>query len=476
MGFWASILGLFGKAPGEPSSAFGGKVVEGQPIWDQASSFAGGATASGVTSTLREADGGKPKRLIDLVNSFRQKDGHIHACLTTVELDIASLAWTAIPQGGTPGKTSRNDRKLAMQVEAAVNEIAGWHEAKAHMAGSGEINGHATVELEWGLYQGNNKLLRGWFLPIRAHIIHPNRFGFASANGELRFDAKGNQNFDADGVDLLTAYPSGKFVQHRPRVNGDIESREGVSRLLAWSGFFRNWTSKDYMLSAELGWKPTKLVTYSKDAGDEDIALAKTIAERMTPAGSVAKPATVQVELGFAKNSSAGNNSQHRALLEYLGQEVSKALLGHTLLLESGDRGARSLGEVGYKMAASRRDARAIALAATVNAHLIRPLVRINAGTRQCPLYLPDIKGGIDLAQFAQAVDTLAKRMKVPASWVREQGRVPEPQADEEILDMGYQPDGIQGTEKDEDTEIDVPVTVDGEDEGDAEEPVDDEA
>jgi phage gp29-like protein len=142
-------------------------------------------------------------------------------------------------------------------------------------------------------------------------------------------------------------------------------------------------------------------------------------------------------------------------LLEWLGMEVSKAILGHTLLIESGTRGARSLGEVGYKMAEQRRNARALSLAATLNAHLVIPLVRMNAGRKPIPFLLPDIQSEIDLGQFSESVDRLARRMRVPASYVREQAQIPEPQGDEEVLTTGDKPSAILA-----DGTLDIPIDV----------------
>jgi phage gp29-like protein len=108
----------------------------------------------------------------------------------------------------------------------------------------------------------------------------------------------------------------------------------------------------------------------------------------------------------------------------------------------------------------------------------IRPLVEMNVAGVPAPLLLPDIDDAIDLTQFAASVDTLAKRMAVPAAWVREQARMREPEVGEEILTMGAQPidpnapeppdpknpkDPNAKPEDDTEEELDVPITVDGE-------------
>jgi phage gp29-like protein len=312
-------------------------------------------------------------------------------------------------------------------------------------------------------------------LPSQAVVVHANRFGFKASNGALLFDVQGSGCVDIGGVDLLDAYPAGKFIQHRPRITGSVAVQEGLSRLVAWHGAFRNWGTKDYLLSAEGSWKPTRVVTYKKASSDsKDKELAISLAERLISSGGAAIPDSLLVEIFFPKNSSSGQQAPHKVLLEYLGSEISKATLGHTLLLEGGDKGARSLGEVGQDMATDRRDARALSVAQTINAHLIQPLVAMNVAGQPAPLYLPDVDSAIDLQKFAASVDVLAKRMRIPASWVREQSRIAEPTAGEEILTMGAQPvdpnapepeePAKPGAANDDTEELDIPVTVDGED------------
>jgi len=416
-----------------------GEVVQDLPLWGQFFQVGGTLSPEGLSGIIAAANSGRPYQLIDLVHEIREKDGHIHACLTTLELDVASLEWQAVPLSAVRGKPRKSEQKLAKQVQAAIRECGAWQQMLAHLTGEGECHGHATSELLWRMYDGGEPLLRGWMIPD-AKNVQANRFGFSQTTGALLFDAAGNRNVDVGGVDLLASYPLGKFVQHRPRINGDVAIREGLDRMLAWAGMFRNHGLKGWLTESENAWKPIRLIQYLKTASKEDIAFAKQLAQKLTTSGGAAIPETLKALVEYPKTTGQSGGSRFRELEEWLGMELSKAILGHTLLLESGDRGARSLGEVGYRMSQARRDARALALAVTVNAMLVRPLVAFNVSGKRAPLLLPDVKTQVDLVQFANAVDVLAKRMKVGANWVREETRMPEPEADEETLTTGAQP------------------------------------
>jgi phage gp29-like protein len=385
--------------------------------------------------------------------------------MTTLELEVSSLPWTVVPMPAANGKPRKSEQKLAAQVQAAIRECSGWSEMVAHLIGEGELHGHATSEMMWGIHDGSEPLLRGWMIPQIAKNIAANRFGFRNSDGRLVFDPNGRGQMD-EGIELVKEYQLGKFVQHCPRVNGDVAAREGLDRLVAWAGIFRNHGLKGWLLESENAWKPTRLIEYTKGASKEDIAFAKQLAAKLTTTGGAAYPETLKPTVEYPKATGQSGQSRFRELEEWLGMELSKAILGHTLLLESGSRGARSLGEVGYKMAQGRRDARAIALAVTLNALLVRPLVAYNQPSKRPPLLLPEVKNEIDLVQFSTAVDSLAKRMRIGASWVREQARIPEPQANEEILSTGTTPDPIGGGTTNESGQADSsepPPGTDGE-------------
>ena len=449
-----------------------GSVVTELPLWQQFGRIGGPTmTPSAVTLVLTSADLGVISGFVDLVHESRQKDLHIHSVLSTFESDISGIEWNVLPATGTKNPR-KSETKLANVYQAAVNECVGFQEMLAHEAGEAELFGHATSEVVWGYYTGSTPLLKGLFVPKKITTINCNRFGFRQTDGKLLFDASGNGMVEVGGVDLLAEYVPGKFIQHRPRINGDVPVREGVGRALLWFAIFRNWDLRDWLTAAEKGWKPSTIVKWLKSMGsvdEEDIILAKLIAERLTTNASIAMPDTLDVKQEWPKNGSVGTQSQHREFAEWAGQEISKGILGHTQVVEVGTRGARSASEVGYAVSKDRKRPRALSLAATLHAQLTVPFVAFNAPGKRAPYLLPNLEDPINLKEFSETLRNLTgpqgAGMPVSVVWSRERMRMPTPEPGEEMMGGVMQADDSQKPETPPTSEPDVPP--DTPDEGD---------
>ncbi len=415
-----------------------GSVVGELPIWQQFGRIGGAMTPTQVTTILSERDSGRITSFVDITHDARQKDLHLHSCLAALESDISGAEWKAQPPPG-PGRAPKAEANLAKVYQAALDECAGFREMLAHSVGEGELFGHATSEVIWGYYEGNTPLLKGWFVPLRIKPISCNRFGFRTSDGRLLWDRQGTGNVDVGGVDLLASYVPGKFIQHRPRINGDVAVREGVAGAILWYALFRNWDIQDWMVAAEQGWKPFKVITWKKTGGmsdKEDAILARKIAANFVPSGGVSKPDTVDVQVEWPKDILGSSGSQHRELYEVLGQEISKGVLGHTQIVEVGTKGARSASEVGYKVSKGRKKPRALSLALTLHSHLSVPFAAFNKPGKRAPFLLPNLEDPVDLLEFGRALEKYTKGgLRTPAAWARDQLKMPEPGPGEEILD-----------------------------------------
>ncbi|MEJ7728206.1 MAG: DUF935 family protein [Polyangiaceae bacterium] len=404
----------------------------------------GGLTPQAVSEILRDADAGYMYRLVDLANDARQKDCHLHSVLYTRETALNGLDWMVLP-AVKPGrkKPRRRDRKVAEWVEGALwgaeggdGEERSFADLVAHLNGA-NYYGHAVAET----------LLReqgGYLVPRAFNLVSPRRFVYDQATGRLMWwDQVGAVAYP--GVDFRGAHP-GKFLCHQPRVNGDIACREGLVRPLMWVALFRNWDLKDWMALAELSWKPWRKGKYKNTASTEDINNLIAILEAMTASGIAVYNEDVEVDVEWPKSAAA---SAHERLAAFLGAEMSKAVLGQTLTTESGERGARSLGEVHDEVRKDIREGDARAIAATIRRHLIAPLVRMNFGP---DVAIPDFvfltEDTEDIVHLANGVSTLAKAgLRIPSSWVRDQAGIPEPSEDEECVGDSIEVDVSELTE-----------------------------
>lgn len=436
MSLWARVKGALTRAPSPvPLLADSASVIPNLPLWQQYRRIGGGLTPSDVSSILYQADAGYVWRLVDLANESRQKDGHLQSNLATREQALSTLPMSVrpfVPRGASEPR--RRDVKVAEFVSAALTEATGegedyrgFADLVPHMQ-SAVFHGYASAETAW---RRDGSDLR----PAGFKLIPHRRFKFRQRDGRLVWwDLMPLQGGD-DGVELLREYP-GQFIQHQPRTNGDAPAREGLARLLVWCALFRNWDLADWLKLAELSWKPWRVGKYSKTAGKADRENLLALLEALTSNGVGIVRDDMQVDVHFPQGSGSSAAHNHKELAEFLGAEMSKAILGQTLTTEAGARGARALGEVHDQIRRDLRNADARAVAATLRAHLVEPLVRLNFGDAVgVPEIVFETDDAVDLDKFASAVVKLQSAgMRIPVAWAHDVAGVPLPGVDEDVL------------------------------------------
>lgn len=434
--------------------ALASEEIDDGAIWAQVMRVSGQHSPAQISATLKEADQGRIKRLVDLTHELRQKDGQLQTVMQTRELAVSGLPWDL--QLGDGAK--KRDQKANQRLKEALERAEGFSEAIAHLVGEPVLFGFGVVEVIWALADD------GIFEPVRFKIVPCRRFGYRMRDGALLFDqsAVGSGNIETTGIDLEDEFPPGKFLVVRRRINGDVPVREGLSRLLCWLTSFRLWGRMDWLKFAEIGWKPWRTAEYKKDAEKEDKIAARTIMRQLNASGVAVHPETIKIALHWAKNSAGGGQGgAHGQLAEHLGMEISKPVLGGTLTVESGSRGARSLGEVHNEVRKDIRDADCLAIASEVGRGLVDPYMRMNHGARaESGVFFFQTEDPVDLKAYAEALKLLTEAglQRIPASHVRDQAGIPEAKPDEEVLAPAKADapptdnDDGEGNEPDEDT------------------------
>lgn len=403
------------------------------PLSSSFSRIGGNLTPLAVSDIIREADGGYPARLVDLFHECRQKDCHLQAVMSAAEQDITGLDWVvAAPPDATPAEEEAVEAFTAAWLEAD-------HEAGiAHLVGESLAFGYAYDEIDWALVAGK-------FLPTELRAVHCRRFGFRQSDGALLFDAQGHGSVDRGGIDLLATYP-GKIVEIRRRINGDVAAREGLARCLIWAALGRNWTYRDWLTLGEIGFKPSTVGTYKKEASKNDIAHLSAVIERFHATGKATIPDTVTIATDWPKHAVSSGGGTHKELQDFLAAEMSKAVLLGTLTIEAGTRGARSLGDVHDKGRDAVRDTNARVIVNAINRHMLVPFTAINFGPKVRPPKLALVtEDQINLKEFGDALTALraAGLRRIPAAWVRDQAGIPDAVGDEEVLEIEVTAEGF---------------------------------
>lgn len=433
MGLLARISKAFGrKGEDTPPSRALAPVVPQLPLYQQYQRVGGHLTPLQVSAIIQSADTGSQSMLVDLGNDFRQKDSHLQSLLGTREGALAGLPWVVDP-AVVPGAAQATDQDRAVAdfvdnclrlAEGRGQESRSFTDTVSHLAG-GIYFGHATTETEWDR-NGTN------LVPVGFRPISQRRFVFDQDDGRLKwYDGYGPKQ---DAIDLTVRYPD-KFITHQPRVNGDVPAREGLVRVLMWATLFRNWTLADWMKLAELSWKPWRFGTYKGTANDEDITALVEAMERLTTNGFATHSDQCDIKVEWPMQG-RGSRSGHGELCEFLAQEMSKCVLGQTLTVQQGERGARSLGEVHDRVRKDIAEADSVAMAATIRRDLIAPIVRLNFGAEALiPAFHFITEDVPDLGGLARGVEGLVRAgLRIPATWVRDKIGMPEPVEGDEIL------------------------------------------
>lgn len=407
-----------------PAKLTGAPIVNERPLWQQFQRIGGGITPGEVTQILRAADLGQPSRLIDLANESRQRDGHLQSVLAIREDAVALCKLNAV----LPDKPKKKERKAVDLCNRAVDEFENWPELIKHLTAS-VLTGHATAEIRW------EKTADGFILPRRAVPVPQRDFIFSQRDGSLRYARFAG---DVEGTDLLADNP-GRIVQVIRRINGDVLAREGLIRVLVWAALFRNWSLRDWIALGEIGWKPWRIATYDpQKLSDDDLDKLADMLERIGSQGVGCFPSGVDLKIEWPTGSAPGlgGSSSHQAMLEWIGREISKAVLGQTTSTEPGMNGDRAATETRDKIRGEVREGDAIAIAAALRAHMFAPLVAVNIGSgTRVPLMMFDTTNAANVLEFSKAVQALAAaKVRIPAQWVRDEIGAPEPKDDEEVI------------------------------------------
>jgi phage gp29-like protein len=393
-----------------------------------------------VSNIITQADVGYLWQLVDLARESREKDCHLHAVLSTFELSLSGMNVNVVP-----ASDDDFDKEVAAFVEEVLAQFGPYPENDQacdlytliqHLAG-GFYYSHAVAELIWGY---RDKRL----VPIAAEPVQPRRFVVEANTNRLHFwDPQGGLAYP--GINLKAVYPY-RFIQFEPIVLGTGRAREGLMRPLVWAAMFRNWAFRDWMSLAELAWKPWRVGYYDKNeyASEADIQSLINAVNLLTTNGGTVLPKTVKLDVEWPKGASGGKGgSAHRELVEFMANEMSKAVLGQTMTTESGSSWSQA--RVHQEVRQDRRDAAARAIAAVLQMQLVGPAVWLNfgktrrVGTKDVDVRLPIIRLAANDTNDAALSEMLVKLCKelglpVPVRWIYDIFGIPAPKPGEQVL------------------------------------------
>lgn len=410
-------------------------VIPSLPLDNQFVLIGGGVTPVQMSAYMRQADTGDIYNLICQANEFRQKDCHLQAVLATREAALAGLGYSLRPfKAPSENKPSEASDEVSDFVQSALDnckgrvlksgvDTKGFNDYIAHLSG-GCFYGFAVAEHDWTV---DGRMI----VPAGFMLTNHRRFEYSSSDGALQWYDESRMK---RGVRLQIKYPA-KFSQHQPRITGDVSVREGLMYVLLWAALFRNWDIGDWLKLAELSWKPWRIGKYKGSASFEDIQGLITALQNLTSNGIATHSDRVEIGIEWPQRG-RGARPEHAVLAEFIGSEMSKAVLGQTLTTETGERGARSLGEIHDRVRKDIMENDARQVASTIERDLIVPLVRLNFGDKApIPSFEFITEDTPDFGAFMRGLESGVRAgVHIPQAWARDKSGVRHPEPGEEIL------------------------------------------
>lgn len=377
-------------------------VVSGHP--------AQGLTPARLTTLLREAEAGEPLRYLELAEEMEEKDLHYLGVLGARKRAVAGLEIAV--EAASDAAAHKQHAELvreALQRESLQDDLFDILDSVG--------KGFSCTEIVWTM-DG-----RRWL---------PERFAWRDARW-FRFDqVTGSRLMLRDLEDK--PLPPYKFITHITRAKSGIPIRGGLARAAAWAYLFKNFTLKDWVSFAETYGQPMRIGKYAPGTSEPERDVLRRALANLGTDWSAMIPETMMIELIEAKASDK-SAQVFQGLADWLDQQVSKAVLGQTATTDA-IQGGYAVGRVHDEVRVDIMQADAVALGATLNRDVVRPIVDLNHGPQdlypRVRLITPDT---VDVDALSNALERLVPLgLQVSAREIRGKLGLSEPAEDADLL------------------------------------------
>lgn len=304
-----------------------------------------------------------------------RRDPHAFAVLEKLKLEIISREWKVEP----PEDASRLEKKAAAEVERQLKAL-NFDRLTRGLLGA-VLKGFSVAEVLW------SSTALGW--EARTKVRKQRRFRF-TVDGELRLLTRGN-SLTGEPV------PPMKFIVHRHSIDDDDDDPYGVGlgSVLFWPAWFKRQVLAHWLRGTEKHASPTVHLQYEGQYDETRQAQMEAVARKIANDTSLITPKTVEASLLEAKNGGGGDFFE--TIARYLDELMSEAVLGETLTTNSGERGARSLGEIHNEIRIAIAKAASDLVSATIMDTLVRWIVELNYPGARSPTVYRDFSETEDL-------------------------------------------------------------------------------
>ena len=373
-----------------------------------------GLTPAKLSRILEDGERGRLEDQARLAEDMEEKDAHLFSELSKRRRALLGLNWHLRP----PEEATRQEKEWTSRIERIVRALD-WEEI-VYDASAAILYGYACLEYNWERSEGQ------WRLKS-ADYRQPDWFMTP-------------QN-DRDTLVLRTLDGRGEqlrqwgWLVHVHKAKSGYLTRGGLARILAWPYLFRNYSARDLAEFLEIHGLPLRLGKYPAGASDTEKSTLMKAVVNIGHAAAGIIPQGMEIEF---QEAAKGSSEPFMAMMRWAEASMSKAILGGTLTSQTSESGggAYALGQVHNEVRHDILVSDAREIARSITQHLVDPLTRLNTPMRRLPSFVFETEQPEDIKLYADALPKLGRALRIPARWAYEKLGIPQPEADEEVLDF----------------------------------------
>lgn len=356
----------------------------------------------------------------ELFMDMEEKDAHISAELSKRKMAVKKLDWSLEP----PRNASATEKKATKRLEDLIRDEINIGTVKSGMLDA-IGHGYSCLELSWS--QNDQEL---W---VPKTIEHRPPTWFTCPQDDMN-----TLYLRSNGSVFGESLQEFGWIPHVHKSRSGYLARTGLHRVLAWPYLYKNYSVRDLAEFLEIYGVPIRIGKYPSNA---DAKAKRDLMQSVMSIGHNAAgiiPDTMQIELQTVMAS--GSTDAFKVMIDWCESSISKAILGGTLTSQTGSNGNRSLGDVHNEVRLDIRDDDAKQIDESLSSYLVYPIAMFNNmfADNRCPRFVSDTQEPDDLALFADAMPKLAAAgAKIPLSYIYRKLKIPEPEGDEPVLEIG---------------------------------------
>lgn len=353
---------------------------------------------------------------IQLYDEMETKDPTIYGLMQVRKSSVANLPWKILPATESP-----KDTQIAEFVTDVIKRIQKFSEDCYELM-DGVAKGYAVSEIlwtprpdgKWGVAALQARRQGRFYFSPEA-ILHLSPIGAGMPPGK--------------------PVPERKFLLFRNGGKSENPYGDAVLKHCYWYYFFKKNGLKFWSVFLERFGQPAIDAAYKGTTGDPEKKELQAVLEDWQNGTALAHSDNIVVTLLEAQKS---GTSSYEGFTEHCNREIAKAILGQSVLTDSGQPGTQVSPKVSNEV---RRDLLlmdAATLQDVIEGQLIRWIVDFNFGFDvETPHFIFETEPEEDLTAAADRLDKLV-RMGLPVSkqFLYDKFEIPAPAEGEELLEV----------------------------------------